>query len=161
MIWQISVAVIAVAFTVLVVFLVRTLVSAQQSLNKTTETLQEIKETIDELSTEVQGVVRQANTITIDLQHKMEQIDPVMESVKNVGEVLNEVTVAARQVSTALIGRMKKPKASRSERTEQLTTVKVEAPVNQQIHESASGAQQQRWVKWVDIAATVWQKYRS
>ena len=89
-----------------------------------------------------------------------EQIDPVMESVKNVGEVLNEVTVAARQVSTALIGRMKKPKASRSERTEQLTAVKAEAPADQKIHES-SGGQQQRWVKWVDIAATMWQKYRA
>ncbi|WP_044482461.1 DUF948 domain-containing protein, partial [Paenibacillus antibioticophila] len=83
MIWEISVAVIAVAFAVLVVFLVKTLKAAENSLDKTTQTLQEVQKTIDELSYEVKSVVRQANQIIGDLQHKMEQIDPVLESVKN------------------------------------------------------------------------------
>ncbi|MNW35475.1 hypothetical protein D3C74_124730 [compost metagenome] len=166
MIWQISIALIAVAFVVLVIFLIKTLRAAEKSLHTTAQTLQDVQKTIDELSVEVKQVVRQANEITSDLQHKMDQVDPVLESVKNVGDVLNEVTLAAKQVSSSLIGRIKN-----SPRSPKVTTNAPGAPVgisspvpksHNASNESASDAHKQRgWVKWVDIAATVWQKYRT
>ncbi|MFD3262047.1 DUF948 domain-containing protein [Paenibacillus lentus] len=169
MIWQISVALIAVAFVVLVVFLVKTLKAAENSLDKTTQTLQEIQKTVDELSYEVKQVVRQANSITEDVEHKMKQLDPVLESVKNVGDVLNEVTLAAKQVSTSLIGRMKKTshKAGSKAGAEQVVA-QEEHPIDRSMHtygstydRAANSKSEPGWMKWVDIASGVWHKYRS
>ncbi len=166
MIWEISVALIAVAFAVLVVFLIKTLKAAEKSLDKTTQTLQEVQKTIDELSYEVKNVVRQANDITGDLQHKMGQIDPVLESVKNVGDVLNEVTLAAKQVSTAFIDRIKSPPKRPKDSEVKAQHAVVQTPDEMRAYalpyetpkpESKSPG----WMKWVDIAAGVWHKYRS
>ncbi|GIP60335.1 DUF948 domain-containing protein [Paenibacillus woosongensis] len=168
MIWQISVAIIAAAFAVLVVFLVKTLQAAEKSLDKTTQTLQEIQKTVDELSYEVKQVVRQANSITEDVEHKMKQLDPVLESVKNVGDVLNEVTLAAKQVSSSLIGRVKKTahKAKSTAGPEQGAS--EEHPIDRSMHTygsaydgPANSKPDPGWMKWVDIASGVWQKYRS
>ncbi|RCX13933.1 uncharacterized protein YoxC [Fontibacillus phaseoli] len=166
MIWELSVALIAVAFAVLVVFLIKTLKAAEKSLDKTTQTLQEVQKTIDELSYEVKHVVRQANDLTGNLQHKMEQIDPVLESVKNVGDVLNEVTLAAKQVSTAFIDRMKsQPKRSKAPQAQAKNAV-AQTPEEMRAYtlpyETPEPAHKPPgWLKWADIAAGVWQKYRS
>ncbi|GJM82769.1 hypothetical protein HMSSN139_52650 [Paenibacillus sp. HMSSN-139] len=104
MIWEISVAVAAAAFVVLVVYLVKTLIAAERSLQTTSETLREVQKTIDELGTEVRHAVRQANDLTGDIQHKLKQFDPLMESVQHAGEVLNEVTLA-----TSRFGRLGEP----------------------------------------------------
>ncbi|WP_110931361.1 DUF948 domain-containing protein [Paenibacillus bouchesdurhonensis] len=168
MIWQISVALIAVAFVVLVIFLVKTLKAAEKSLDKTTQTLQEIQKTVDELSYEVKQVVRQANSITEDVEHKMKQLDPVLESVKNVGDVLNEVTLAAKQVSTSLIGRMKKTSHKAASKTGAEQIVREEHPIDRSMHtygstydHAAASKSEPGWMKWVDIASGVWHKYRS
>lgn len=163
MIWQISVAVVALAFVVLVVYLVKTLKAAEQSLHTTTTTLQEVQKTIDQLGFEVKQIVKQANDLTGDIQHKMKQIDPVLESVKNAGEVLNEVTLATKQVSVALAGRIKNRQRARREATKVAVTPRpaVQPSVAASQHEPPSSASKPGgWVKWVDVAADVWQKYR-
>lgn len=166
MIWQISIALIAVAFVVLVVFLIRTLRAAEQSLHKSAQTLQELQITINELSGEVKHVVRQANELSIDLQRKMDQVDPVLESVKNVGEVLNEVTLAAKQVSSSLIGKIKSsPRGTKVTTSPSTITPKASEAVmdNGEIRngKASESDKQFGWMKWVDIAASVWQKYRN
>ncbi|MNI34326.1 hypothetical protein D3C73_883150 [compost metagenome] len=163
MIWQISIALIAVAFAVLVVFLIKTLRAAEVSLHTTAQTLQDVQKTIDGLSVEVKQVVRQANQLTSDLQHKMDQVDPVLESVKNVGEVLNEVTLAAKQVSSSFIGRIKHtPRGSKVAPSAPVGVNKPSPQSNIASSEAASNPHNQGgWMKWVDIAATIWQKYRT
>ncbi|AWB47045.1 DUF948 domain-containing protein [Paenibacillus sp. CAA11] len=170
LIWQLSVALIAVAFAALVVYLIKTLKAAETSLDKTSQTLQEVQKTIDELSYEVKQVLRQANGITEDVQHKMKQIDPVLETVKNVGDVLNEVTLAAKQVSTTLIERFKKsstehkvkadPKAAANAAVQTPSDRTLNSYAAVQPNASASGSKA-GWMKWVDVAAGLWQKYRS
>lgn len=162
MIWEISVAVVAAAFVVLVIYLVRTLKAAEHSLKRTTETLKDVQKTIDELGNEVRQVVRQANELTGDIQHKMKQIDPLMESVKHAGEVLSEVTLATKQVSAALASRIasrplkvKRKAPAPSVSSAQPLQPEGEQPVQEANRKSAN------WVKWVDVAADVWQKYRS
>ncbi|MNE60035.1 hypothetical protein D3C80_1551580 [compost metagenome] len=93
----------------------------------------------------------------------MDQVDPVLESVKNVGEVLNEVTLAAKQVSSSFIGKIKnKPRASKA--VSDSSNVPA-APVSQNINSGSAPAPASQnhggWIKWVDIAATLWQKYRA
>lgn len=85
MLTQVSIFIIAIAFAVLVIFLIKTLKAAQGSLDKVTQTLQDVQKTIDELSYEVKQTVRHANDITADVDHKLKQVEPVMESVRNLG----------------------------------------------------------------------------
>ncbi|MDO7907843.1 DUF948 domain-containing protein [Paenibacillus sp. JX-17] len=168
MIWQISIAVIAIAFAVLVFFLIKTLQSASGSLDKVTQTLQDVQKTVDELSYEVKQMLRHANDITVDVEYKMKKIDPVMESVKNLGDVLNEVTSAAKQVSTTLMSRFQKssqtakaveaskpvhmPPATPAERTVQ----SYDAVYNK----SKAGKGSANWLGYVDVAVGLWQKFR-
>ncbi|WP_342552802.1 DUF948 domain-containing protein [Paenibacillus sp. FSL R7-0652] len=168
MIYQLSVALIAVAFAVLVFFLIRTLKSAQGSLDNVSQTLQEVQKTIDELSYEVKQTVRHANDITADVQHKMKKIDPVMESVENLGEVLSEVTAAAKQVSTTLMTRFqtKQPKAGTGKTSESHQVTAPPATASERTlqsyeavyHDDAKGGK--NWMKYIDVAANVWQRMR-
>ena len=166
MIWEISVAVAAAAFVVLVVYLVKTLKAAERSLQTTTETLREVQKTVDELGTEVRQVVRQANDLTGDIQHKMKQIDPLMESVQHAGEVLNEVTLATKQVSAALASRIASRPRMAKRKAQAAVTTALDGPVRQNQADAELPSQDANrkpagWVKWVDVAADVWQKYRS
>ncbi|MDQ0091274.1 uncharacterized protein YoxC [Paenibacillus anaericanus] len=168
MIWELSLALIAVAFVALVIFLIKTLVAAEKSLDKTTQTLQDVQKTIDELSYEVKQVVRQVNDITGDVQHKMKQIDPVLESVKNVGEVLSEVTLATKQVSTSVIEKFKKPSKRTASNHAPVPVVAAQIPNNPttpnevpSLPKSDPAKKQPDWIKVVDVAAVIWQKYRA
>lgn len=156
---EISVVIIAIAFAVLVLFLIKTLKAATQSLEKTTQTLQEVQKTIDELGYEVKQTVRHANNITVDLQAKMKQIDPVMDSVHNLGEVLSEVTYAAKQLSTTVMDKIKKTSVKPSSNTQPSTpeqrTIESYAALNE-----TKSTKDTSWVKYVDVAAGIWQKFR-
>ncbi|WP_136608991.1 DUF948 domain-containing protein [Paenibacillus dokdonensis] len=164
----ISVAIIAVAFAVLVIYLIKTLLAAKDSLEKTTQTLQEVQQTIDELGYEVKQIVRHASDITVDVQHKMKQIDPIMTSVKNLGEVLSEVTLAAKQASTTMIHKFKQvspnPRVSANQHAALPSSSTAEERTIQSYASTygstGKGKSDSSWMKWADIAATVWQKVR-
>lgn len=165
MLTQISVAVIAVAFAVLVFFLIKTLKAATSSLDKVTQTLQEVQKTIDELSYEVKQTIRNTNDITVDVQHKMKQIDPVMDTVKNLGEALSEVTFAVKQVSSGVVNRFKQPKVENKKNelsqpslpmTAQERTFQSYDAVYHESKSSNSG----KWLNYVDVAVGLWSKFR-
>ncbi|WP_211749971.1 DUF948 domain-containing protein [Paenibacillus sp. Marseille-Q4541] len=173
MLWEISVAIIAIAFAVLVFFLIKTLKTAQESLDNVSKTLKEVQGTIDELGYEVKQTVRHANDITADVEHKMKQIDPVMTSVKNLGDVLTEVTAAAKQVSSTVINKFQHKKEPgnvvRSSRDMERKASEVKAlpavggtsagivTPNLAHHETSSS---KKWLNYVDIAADTWNKIR-
>lgn len=162
MLTEISVAIIAVAFAILVVFLIKTLKAATNSLDKVTQTLQEVQTTMDELSYEVKQTIRNTNDITVDVQHKMKQIDPVMDTVKNLGEALSEVTYALKEVSSGVVSRFKQEK-KKSElpqptipRTKQDRTFQSYDAVYNESKASNSG----EWLKYVDVAVGLWSSFR-
>lgn len=157
---EISVVIIAIAFAVLVVFLIKTLKAATQSLEKTTQTLQEVQKTIDELGYEVKQTVRHANNITVDLQAKMKQIDPVMDSVHNLGEVLSEVTYAAKQLSTTVMDKIKKNNVKTSSNTQLPSTPEQRTIESYAALNETKSTKDASWVKYVDVAAGIWQKFR-
>ncbi|MFI2858013.1 DUF948 domain-containing protein [Paenibacillus sp. JSM ZJ436] len=170
MLTQISIAVIAVAFAVLVFFLIKTLKAATVSLDKVTQTLQEVQKTIDELSYEVKQTIRNTNDITVDVQHKMKQIDPVMNTVKNLGEALSEVTYAVKEVSAGVVSKFRQsrenknksgslPQPSSSAVTPSERTVQS---YNAVYSDSSSGSTSNvsKWLNYVDAAAGIWNKFR-
>lgn len=162
MIIELSVALIAIAFAILVIFLIKTLQAAKGSLEKVSQTLQEVQKTVDELSYEVKQTVRHANDITVDVQAKMKQIDPVMDTVKNIGEVLSEVSLAAKQVSSSLMDRFKNKSeiSPASQRLSAVPSTTAEERTIQSYEGTYKGSAGSGWMKWVDTAAVLWQKYR-
>ena len=164
---QLSVAVIALAFAALVFYLIKTLKSAKESLDKVSQTLQEVRKTIDELTYEVKTTVRNANDITADVQSKIQKIDPLVDTVKNLGDILNELTLTAKQVSVTVIERFRKTR----ELKEKAAAVSIDnaqlTPAEErtvQSYEAASGTKGtgklRAVLSGVDVAADLWRKFR-
>ncbi|MFD1775225.1 DUF948 domain-containing protein [Paenibacillus rhizophilus] len=165
MIISLSVALVAVAFAVLVFFLIKTLNSAKDSLDKVSQTLQEVQKTVDELTYEVKTTVRHANDITADVQGKIGKIDPILDSVQNLGEVLSELTLSVKQVSVTVIEKFRKNRELR----EKSDLVSIDnapmSPAEERTVNSYKAAygkkgKMQAVLKGVDVAAGLWQRYR-
>ncbi|BFH67005.1 hypothetical protein J27TS7_53160 [Paenibacillus dendritiformis] len=115
MLVEISALIAALAFAVLVVFLIQTLRSAKQSLDKAARTLEDVQQTVQMLSGDLQAIARNANHMTEELQGQLKKIEPVADSVQNAGEALNELTLAAKQISVGLVSGVRRA-ASRFEK---------------------------------------------
>ncbi|MDT3427599.1 uncharacterized protein YoxC [Paenibacillus forsythiae] len=165
MIISLSVALIAVAFAVLVIFLIKTLNSAKDSLNKVSQTLLEVQKTVDELTYEVKATVRHANKITADVQGKIEKIDPIMDSVQNLGEVLSELTLTVKQVSVTVIEKFRRNRELK-EKSEPVSINRAKlSPAEERTVDSYNAVNSRKGrvaavLKGVDVAAALWQKYR-
>lgn len=167
MIIELSVALVAIAFAILVYFLISTLKSAKDSLEKVSQTLQEVQKTIDELTYEVKTTVRHANDITADVQGKIQKIDPIVDSVKNLGDVMNELTLTVKQVSVTVIEKYRK---SREQKEKGKVIPVAKAPLappevstevsSDNVHAKKSSGRIEVALKGVDAAAAIWQKFR-
>ncbi|MBP1153907.1 MULTISPECIES: DUF948 domain-containing protein [unclassified Paenibacillus] len=102
MIITISVAVAAGAFVALVIFIIMTLRSVSELLVQTNTTIQEIQGQIQGISTEAAELLRHTNEVTMDVRNKLHSIDPVVYSVKNIGDAVQEVTSSLKQASATV-----------------------------------------------------------
>ncbi|MFH5186388.1 DUF948 domain-containing protein [Paenibacillus sp. TAB 01] len=102
MIIQISVALIAVAFVVLVAFLIVTLRSMSELLKQTNTTIRELQGEIKGISKEASHLLQHTNQVTVDVLDKLHSLDPTFDSVKQVGEVVEDITSSVKQASTAV-----------------------------------------------------------
>lgn len=100
--WEISVAVIAAGFVVLVYFLVRTLQAAQESLRETNRTLKQVQTDLSVLKEETVRLVKTSEEVTSDIQSKLRALDPLCQSIGHTGEALQQMTSTVRQVSSAV-----------------------------------------------------------
>lgn len=102
LIWEISVAVIAAGFIVLVYYLVRTLLAAKASLQRTDETLQQIQKELSEVSQETVKLLRATEVVTNDIEGKLKTLDPLCQSIGQTGEAFRQITNTVRQVSSTV-----------------------------------------------------------
>lgn len=167
MIIELSVALVAVAFAVLVFFLIKTLNSAKESLDKVSQTLQEVQKTVDELTYEIKTTVRHANDITADVQGKIQKIDPIVDSVKNLGDVMNELTLTVKQVSVTVIEKYRKSRELKQKAGEVAIDEKTLTPAEERTVKSYDAAYAKKApgkvaiaLKGADAAAAIWQKFR-
>lgn len=102
MIIEISVAVIALAFLVLVIYLVLLFSAVKQTLSQTNLLVNDVRKQLDDLSVEAKKTIEQTNQMGADLKHKMEALDPLFNSIANVGDVLEHKAESFRQRSARL-----------------------------------------------------------
>lgn len=97
MIIEISVAVIALAFTALVFYLIAFIRSSQVTLGQVNQTLSDARKQIDQLSGEAKKVIEHANQMSTDLQTKMETLDPIFNAVEDLGNLLENKTNSLKE----------------------------------------------------------------
>ncbi|GKS13874.1 hypothetical protein YDYSY3_48740 [Paenibacillus chitinolyticus] len=107
MIWQISLAVIAVAFVVLVVFLVKTLRSVTDLVAQTNQTIQQVQQQVTVVSQEANELLRHTNEVSLDVRNKLHALDKTFYTIKNVGDVVSEITTSVRQTSATVTNTMR------------------------------------------------------
>ncbi|KIL45527.1 DUF948 domain-containing protein [Jeotgalibacillus campisalis] len=96
-----SVAAIAIAFMWLVVFVIRLLQKGMVTLGETNRTLVEVRNAVHGLTQESSKLINTANQVTVDAKHKMRTVDPLMESVQDVGEVIHNITNSVKQATNS------------------------------------------------------------
>jgi uncharacterized protein YoxC len=97
-----SIAIIAAAFVVLVVYLIRILLKGMGSLEETNKTLAEVRTAIHGLTQESKQLIHSANQITTDVKGKIKTVEPIFESAQEVGEALHSVTRTVKQAASVI-----------------------------------------------------------
>ncbi|MFP5114559.1 DUF948 domain-containing protein [Bacillaceae bacterium C204] len=85
-----SVALIAIAFFVLVIFLSTTLKSFQVTLTSVSKTLDGLEKQLEGVTAETTILLQKTNALADDLKQKSESLTSVVESVKDVGTTVTK-----------------------------------------------------------------------
>jgi uncharacterized protein YoxC len=102
MIIEISIAAVALAFIVLVVFLITTLRSISSLLVQTNTTIHELQHHLAGVTKEASDVLRHTNAVTVDVLNKLHSLEPTFHSVKQVGEAVDEITTSVKNASVSV-----------------------------------------------------------
>lgn len=104
---QVSIAVVAIAFAVLVVFLIQALRNVSSLLAQTNVTIKELQTQINGLSVEATELLRHTNEVTVDVRNKLHSLDPVVYSIKHVGDAVSEVTSSFKTATSTVAGTLR------------------------------------------------------
>lgn len=97
MIIEVSVAVIALAFIALVFYLIDLIKSSKKTLAQSNQMLNDAYKEIDQLGGETKKLLEHLNHISIDIQTKMEALDPIFNSIEELGNVLESKTTSLKE----------------------------------------------------------------
>jgi uncharacterized protein YoxC len=97
MIIDISVAVIALAFVALVIYLIVMIKSLRVTLGQVNQTLVEARKQLGEVGTQAQKVIEQTNQISVDLKQKVDAFNPIFNAVNQAGQILEHKATALKK----------------------------------------------------------------
>ncbi|MCL1630643.1 DUF948 domain-containing protein [Sporolactobacillus sp. CPB3-1] len=97
-----AVALIAVAFAVLVYFLSQTLRAAQKTLEDVASTLEDVQEQVKGLSEETTELLHRTNVLASDVQRKSKSLNSVFDAVEGFGESLGTINDSVKRVTASI-----------------------------------------------------------
>lgn len=83
-----SVALIAIVFFILAIYLIKTLKTVQGTLQSLTKTIEEMEKQIQEIGTETAQLLHKTNAVADDVQKKIESLNVMFDAVKQVGSTV-------------------------------------------------------------------------
>ncbi|MBN8193855.1 DUF948 domain-containing protein [Bacillus sp. NTK074B] len=95
-----SAAIAAVAFTILVVYLILTLRRVMHTLDETKKTLADTRSAVNGITEEAEELIHTANQISVDVKGKMKAVDPLVESAHDVGDMIQSVTSSVKRAAS-------------------------------------------------------------
>lgn len=96
---KLSVASVSGAVVYLIYNVNQTLRKGMGTLEETNKTLEEVRNAVHGLTQESKQLIHSANQITADVKGKMENVDPLLESAQDVGEMIHNVTSTMKEAS--------------------------------------------------------------
>lgn len=97
-----AVAVIAVAFAVLVYFLSQTLRSAQKTMDDVASTLEDVQNQMKGLNEETTELLHRTNLLATDVQKKSANLNSVFDAIHGFGESLNNINTSVQKVTSSI-----------------------------------------------------------
>ncbi|WP_160724029.1 DUF948 domain-containing protein [Bacillus sp. USDA818B3_A] len=97
-----SVALIAIAFFVLVIYLSKTLKSLQVTLTSVSHTLDGLEKQLNGVTTETTLLLQKTNALAEDIQQKSESLNSVVEAVKDVGTTVTKFNGTLQNISKSV-----------------------------------------------------------
>jgi uncharacterized protein YoxC len=97
-----SVALIAIAFLILVIFLSRTLRSLQKTLDNVAGTLAGLEKQMEGITTETTELLHKTNALASDIQEKSNKLNTVVDAVKDVGTSIQRFNGSIHKVSESV-----------------------------------------------------------
>jgi uncharacterized protein YoxC len=97
-----SVAFIAVAFFILVIYMAKTLNSVRSSLETVTKTLGGLEKQIEGVTSETTALLQKTNHLADDLQRKSESINSVVDAVKDIGTTVSHFNQTLQNVTNTV-----------------------------------------------------------
>ncbi|MBM7653201.1 DUF948 domain-containing protein [Neobacillus cucumis] len=97
-----SVALVAIAFLVLVIYLSKTLKSLQVTLTSVSNTLSGLEKQLDGVTTETTLLLQKTNALAEDIQQKSEKLNSVVEAVKDVGTTVTKFNGTLQNITQSV-----------------------------------------------------------
>lgn len=98
----VSVAVIAVAFFILVIYLSKTLKSLQVTLDSVSKTLSGLERQLDGVTKETTDLLHKTNSLAKDIQQKSESLNSVVIAVKEVGDSVRNFNGSIQKITSSV-----------------------------------------------------------
>ncbi|OLO40214.1 hypothetical protein BTR23_06880 [Alkalihalophilus pseudofirmus] len=98
----ISVAVVAVAFFILVLYLVQTLKSATKTLNNVADTVSSLEKQLQGVTKETEFLLQKTNRLADDIHEKSQSLNTMFDSVKDLGQSVQTVNDSLKKVSNTV-----------------------------------------------------------
>lgn len=98
-----SIALIAVAFFILVIYVVKTLKSLQKTLDSVAHTLDGLEGQMKGVTSETTEFLKKTNALAEDIQHKSENLNSVVVAVKDVGTSIQRFNRSIDGISEKVI----------------------------------------------------------
>ena len=97
-----SVALIAVAFFILVIYLSKTLRSVEKTLDHVSHTLAGLEKQLEGVTSETTELLHKTNALASDIQEKSENLNSVVEAVKDVGNSVRKFNGTIQSITTSV-----------------------------------------------------------
>lgn len=108
LVMQISVAIIAIAFLVLLYSLIQTLKVLQGALDEMRKTVGSLRTEVTQISVDVKEAIHNTNAMTLDVRTKLSSLDVLFASVNDIGHALHSFTGAAKESAASVVASIKR-----------------------------------------------------
>lgn len=97
-----SVGLIAIAFSILVIYIIRTLKTLQTTMDSVTKTITSLEQQLDGVTKETTTLLQTTNSLADDIEEKTANLNSVVESVKDVGGTVQNFNESLQGVSRSI-----------------------------------------------------------
>lgn len=105
---QIGIAIIAIAFLILMYAIVQTLKVLKSALEEIRLTIGQLRTDVSQISVDMKEAIHHTNAMTLDVRKKLGSLDVIFASVNDIGQVLHSFTSAAKESVASIASSIKR-----------------------------------------------------